>query len=187
MPADTGSGVIIAGRQKIENPQPASSDSPPASIASGAAASRTPIPSTPIISDLQRNRELRIAQLSAQRTTLAKKIERVERRRKAMTTGQWFSFGTGLTALGAMGVSLFFGNQSYQDYQAATYTSDAIALREKTQLYQGIAITSAVLGGLGIASGSLLLATSPNRDRLQLQINRLDEEIEKLQDSSKGP
>jgi hypothetical protein len=98
--------------------------------------------------------------------------------------GQWISYGTGLAALGGMGTSLYLGSQSYQDYQDAVYTDDAIALREKTQLFRAIAIGTGVLGGLGIAGGTALLAVNPNLEKLQKRVDRLDAEIERLNSES---
>jgi len=178
LPSASGSGVTVAGRQTADQGLPPVG-SPPALIESEGSGIANLSPA--LITSEQRNREVRIDQLRAERIVLVEKIEKVQRRKKAVTTGQWVSYGTGLAALGGMGVSLYFGNQSYQDYQSAIYTEDAVALRKRTQLFQGIAITSGILGGIGIASGTVLLAINPNLERMQRRISRLNAEIERLE------
>jgi hypothetical protein len=181
IPSGAGGGITIAGGQSEERPpRVAVSPLPGSGLMEAESATITPSP----ITAEQRNRELRISQLSAERTSLVQKIEKARRQRKALTTGQWISFGTGLAALGGMGASLYLGSQSFQDYQDAVYTDDAVALREKTQLFQGIAIGTGVLGGLGIAGGTILMAINPNIDRLERRVERLDMEIEKLKTES---
>jgi hypothetical protein len=181
VPSDAGSGVRIGGRQPEEELPPlASLPLPPIGSEPVEPAAIAPSP----ITAEQRNRELRIIQLSAERTALVEKIEKARKRKKSVTMGQWISYGTGLAALGGMGTSLYLGSQSYQDYQDAAYTDDAIALREKTKMFQAIAIGTGILGGLGIAGGTALLAVNPNLEKLQRRVDRLDAEIEKLKSES---
>jgi hypothetical protein len=180
-PSGTGSGITIAGGEPQDRPpSTAVPPLPGAGLDEMESAAITPSP----ITAEQRNRELRVSQLSVERTALIERIEKARKQKKALTTGQWISYCTGLAALGGMGAALYFGSQSYEDYQDAVYTDDAVALREKTQLFQGIAIGTGVLGGLGIAGGTVLLAINPSIERLERRVALLDAEIEKLKSES---
>jgi hypothetical protein len=177
-PSASGSEISIVEKQTTEVVLPSLIPPPASEVPQESGAATLP---SSLESSEQRTREVRIEQLKAERSELAQRIDKVRRRKKATTTGQWVSYGSGLAALGGMGLSLYLGNQSYQDYQAAVFTDDAVALRKRTQLFQGIAITSGILGGLGIAGGTILLAVNPNLDRLQKRIDRLDAEIDRLE------
>jgi tetratricopeptide (TPR) repeat protein len=122
--------------------------------------------------------------LSAERVKLRKKLAGIIKQRKRNKLKTLISYGIGVSALGGMGVALYFGNDAYNRYKEAEYTEDAVALREETQTYQKIAITTGIIGGIGIAAGTLFRIFSPKPDQIQSQINSIEEQIELLKRQS---
>jgi hypothetical protein len=168
--------VLPAGADRASTPRgfPPEGELPPSGSgeAAGIGGGGTPLPGY--------NPESRLSALIAEREALQQRLERARRSRKGLTVGAWVSYGVGAAALGGMGAAIYFGNQSHQDYQAAIYTEDAVALREQTQTYQLIAVVSGIFGGLGVGGGTLFAALSPQLRRIENRVELLDREISRL-------
>lgn len=117
---------------------------------------------------------------SARQERLRKKLAGIIKQRKRDKLKSLISYGIGVSALGGMGVALYFGNDAYNRYKEAEYTEDAVAFREQAQTCQKIAITTGIIGGIGIAAGTLFKILSPKPDQIQRQIDSIEEQIELL-------
>ncbi len=126
------------------------------------------------------NRRYKIKELASNRETLRAELAGREKRKKRYRLGTWISYGVGISALGGMGIALYLGNDAYNRYKEAIDSDDAIALREETQTYQKIAITTGVIGGIGIAAGTLFWLLKPNPNKIQREIDDIEAQIELL-------
>ncbi len=132
-------------------------------------------PETPLRSELER--ELRLAELYAERVTIVASLDGIatggERRAIFMTTG-WIAGGVGTIAA----VTAFaLAEQRYRIYVNAPFSDEAEALRGQVRLLDVVGVVSATTATAGFATGVTLRMITPSRRDLERELQRVNEEI----------
>ncbi len=126
-------------------------------------------------------REKEIASLISLKADLEKTYENSIVRRKKRTTAGWVTFGSTIAMLAGMGVFIYLSEDTYDKYQNAQYTADAINFREEYRMWQGFMTTTGVSGGaLGLIS-IVLFNTRGNPEKIRQEIIRVELRLDALQ------
>lgn len=127
----------------------------------------------------------RFNELNFRRATLESELAEENGRYRGYDIGSWISLGVGVGSLTGMGITLFKGDDSYTRYNQATRAEDAVSLREETLRYQTMTLTTAVIGGLGIATFTILQLLRPRPTRVQREMREVESQIQELEQEDK--
>jgi hypothetical protein len=83
----------------------------------------------------------------------------------------------------ATGVTSYLGNQAFQEYNDAIYTTDAVSLRNKVDVYDYVEIGTAALAFAGMTGAMIGYIAGPDPAALQSSIDSLDAQLTVLEGS----
>ena len=108
-------------------------------------------------------------------------LEKVTDIRKTLTGFGWISCGVGLISGGLIPLFGYLSTEAFDKYTAATYTEDAVSYRRQVQMYDGLKVSAAIVGGLSITlSVFFWTIIGPKTKKLQNSILLLEAELEDL-------
>ena len=122
-------------------------------------------------------REAELDRLYAERVEIVDKLNRLntrEGRRSLMTA---ISLGAGAAGSVAAGTFSYMAGQTYDLYLAATNSTDAETLGKRVSLFDALTVIGAGIGGAGFGFGATVSLVTPNRSRLERELERVNTAI----------
>lgn len=121
------------------------------------------------------------AQLRLVRSRAARRLEVARSTSRGYTIGTIAAGGASLAAGIVATIAVARGNELYELYRAATFSSDAERYRREVETQRTIALMSGTVGTASIGSMIALLLTRPKPEEIQGEIEAITTRIERLE------
>jgi hypothetical protein len=122
-------------------------------------------------------RDAELDRLYAERVGIVEKLNRLNTRQERRTLMTTISLGAGAAGAIAAGTFSYIAGQTYDLYLAATSPTDAETLGKRVSLFDALTVITAGIGGAGLGFGATVSLTTPNRSRLERDLERVNTAI----------
>ena len=109
------------------------------------------------------------------------KINEYQRISKNKNIFGWSSAGVSIISTGVFGIFTFLSSESYNNYQSATITADAVAFKDEFQTYDTISYIALGAGLVSAGVSAYFFMSKPSVENLSIEYVSLGIEMARLE------
>jgi len=126
-------------------------------------------------------KERKLNRLLTEKQGLELEMESRSLARKRRATGGWIFLGISMTTTGLAGLSYYFANEAYREYQTAP-PAEAADKEKLVKLWDTATIAALGTGGVSLLISSIFWISRPSIKRITQELDALNRAIQSLQD-----
>lgn len=133
------------------------------------------------LENIKQEKLSRISTIKQRRKEIDYKIREYNHISKNKNILGWSTAGVSVLSTGLFGLFTFLSNESYDNYQAATITADAVAYKDEFQTYDTISYIALGAGLLGAGVSAYSFMSKPSVESLSIEYTSLGIEMARLE------
>ncbi len=130
---------------------------------------------------IRQDKVIRLAEINQRRTEIDSNIKEYDRISKNKNILGWSSAGASALSTCLFGIFFFLSDESYDNYQSATITADAVAYKDEFQTYDTISYIALGAGLVGAGVSAYSFMSKPSAESLSIEYTSLGIEMARLE------
>ncbi len=122
-----------------------------------------------------------VAELSYRGTILQSKLRKAQVSKSGYRTGFWVGLGVGAASLVSTGISLYFTNLAFDEYNQAEYTEEAEELKNTYELAKTISYISGTAASVSLSTAAFSKIFEPSPVRIKRELKEVEQQLKLYQ------